>query len=385
MPDIRGSTGGLPHQTSRRYFSQGDGTHAEGHASLLYEWSTSDLDWIKVTGDSTGAINTLGGSSGAASSSSVAVTSGSITVTNTGFQVTNAPSVTVTSGSITVTNTARSISGGTVGASISNAPSVTVTSGSITVTNASFGLTGGNVGASISNAPSVTVTSGSVTVTNASFGLTGGNVGASISNAPSVTVTSGSITLTNASVGQGTGGAVVPWTQNLVSVGSTAVAATAKGTQGTNFVNVQDAKDSGRSYVVLTGSSVTGSSSEALISLVSVKQGVSTAASTAYTVTSGKTLRVTSISVSVKENAAAIAGLVARLRHATSGVVSTSSPVAYLLPEIRTSAATANLSAEDNVPIPDGIEFAAAQQIALTQVASSTTCNLMVTVCGFEY
>jgi len=170
---------------------------------------------------------------------------------------------------------------------------------------------------------------------------------------------------------------------NATVVGTTLT----KGTQGAAGFSVQELKDAGRNYVSFTATAAAGVTAEALLSLSQNKQGTVTAGVTSYTVTSGKTLRVTSISVSVKSAAAAIAFARLSLRHNTAGATIATSPVAYLIPEVNTNSATSGTSAWITVDIPDGIEFFGngTQTIGLSHLDQATTNVLNVTVYGFEY
>jgi hypothetical protein len=171
------------------------------------------------------------------------------------------------------------------------------------------------------------------------------------------------------------------------SAGGNAVNTTVKATQAARALGVQELKDAGRTYVTFSATAAAGVTAEALLSLSQNKQGAVTAGVTSYTVTSGKTLRITSISVSVKSAAAAIAFARLSLRHNTAGATIATSPVAYLIPEVNTNSATSGTSAWITVDIPDGIEFYGngTQTIGLSHLDQATTNVLNVTVCGFEY
>lgn len=161
--------------------------------------------------------------------------------------------------------------------------------------------------------------------------------------------------------------------------------AAAKGVQAAQFMPVQQPKDTGRTFVTLSASRVTGVAAETLLTCAQNKGG-STASATSYTVTSGKTLRIQSISATVRgsSTAAAVNGIV-NLRSAASSV-STASPLVMTLdvPGIADTSAAGNGNQVD-VPIPDGLEIAGGQQIALSQSCSTTSATVSVTLIGFEY
>ena len=160
-----------------------------------------------------------------------------------------------------------------------------------------------------------------------------------------------------------------------------------KGTQGSTAEPTQDLKDSGRQYLSFTATAAAGVIAEALLTLSQNKQGVVTAGVTSYVITSGKTLRITTIAISVRSAAAAIAFSRLALRHNPAGATIATSPVAYQLPEVNTNSATSGTGAAIVIPIPDGIEFFGngTQTIGLSHLDQATTNILNVTLTGFEY
>jgi hypothetical protein len=171
------------------------------------------------------------------------------------------------------------------------------------------------------------------------------------------------------------------------AAGGNAVNTVAKATQGARALTTQDMKDSGRTYVSFTALAAAGVTAEALLSMAQNKQGVNTAGVTSYTITSGKTLRITSIGVSVRSGAAAIAFSRIALRHNTAGATTAASPIAYLVPEANTLNATSGSGGEVVIDIPDGIEFFGngTQTIGVSHLDQATTNILNVTICGYEY
>lgn len=162
---------------------------------------------------------------------------------------------------------------------------------------------------------------------------------------------------------------------------------TAKGAQGANATPTQDLKDAGRTYVTFTALAAAGVIAEALLSFSQNKQGAVTGAVTSYVVPSGKTLRLTSISVSLKSAAAAIAFARLVIRHNTAGAVVVGSPAVFIVPEINTNSATSGTSAWVTIPLPDGIEIFGngTQAIGISHLDQATTNILNVTLTGFEY
>lgn len=174
-----------------------------------------------------------------------------------------------------------------------------------------------------------------------------------------------------------------PWSDNLTQVGGVAVAATAKGTQGANFLPAQDAKDSGRTYLSLVIDRIAGVSSEALATMT-INRGGSTSSASSYTVTAGKTLRLQMLSVSISDSTTtAINGRV-RVRSAASVLVSSPIVIASDVGSFPGTAA-AGMGVGEEISIPDGLEIAGGQQIAISQVLSATSSLLSVNLIGYEY
>jgi hypothetical protein len=182
-------------------------------------------------------------------------------------------------------------------------------------------------------------------------------------------------------LGQQTSGLSVP----VVIASDQQAAATAKGTQGGTFAPVQQPKDSGRTYLTLTANRVTGVAAAALLTLTQNKGGT-TSSSTSYTVTTGKTLRIQNVSATVRgsSTAAAVNGVVALLT-AASGIATTSPALIVLdVPAVANTSAAGD-GGQVDLPIPDGLEIAAGQQIALSQSCSTTSSTVSVTLIGYEY
>src|SRR6266478_1079249 len=212
---------------------------------------------------------------------------------------------------------------------------------------------------------------------------------ASISAAGAVKVDGSAVTQPvsgTVTANQGTANAT-PWNENIAQVGGTAAAATAKGTQATNGIGIQELKDSGRSYLSFSALAAAGVVAEALFSFSQNKQGIVTAGVSSYTITNGKTLRITSISISVRAGAAAVPFSRCALRHNPAGATIATSPIAYLVPEVFGISATIGVGGQISVPIPDGLEFFGngTQTIGMSHLDQATTNILNVTVYGFEY
>lgn len=161
-------------------------------------------------------------------------------------------------------------------------------------------------------------------------------------------------------------------------------AALTKGTQGAQGVTVQDLKDAGRSRVAIVFQAAAPAVADTLLSLVKMNAGVAAAGATSIGVTTGKVLRITAITLSLKANAAASAFATLTLRTNPAGATLISS-----LSEVRldVGATGATIGAADKVEIifPDGLEFSGAQTIGISLAAQAITNIVSIGINGFEY
>jgi hypothetical protein len=203
----------------------------------------------------------------------------------------------------------------------------------------------------------------------------------------------GSVTVNISNVIEGITTIVFPVQQNGAnlhfvlddSAGGNAVNTVAKNTQGTRALTVQDMKDSGRTYVSFTIDAIAGVTSEAL-STMTINKAETVSSATSYTVTTGKTLRIQAMSATVRATTTtALTSGKIRLRSAASAISATSPIVAALDITPPTAAAAAGASGYGEMSFPDGIEIAGTHQIAVSQVISSTSSAVTVTVVGYEY
>jgi hypothetical protein len=169
--------------------------------------------------------------------------------------------------------------------------------------------------------------------------------------------------------------------------GDTPIGASPKGVQTANAMQTQDLKDSGRTYLSFTLSGGAGTASETLISFSQNKGGSVSAGVSSYVITTGKTLRLTGISVSCKSGAAAIATCRVTIRHNTAGATTNASPVVVVVPEVNTNSATSGTSGWLAMDLPEGIEFYGdgTQTIGASHIDSATTNVLNITLFGYEY
>lgn len=174
-----------------------------------------------------------------------------------------------------------------------------------------------------------------------------------------------------------------PWVDNITQIGGVVVAAVAKGTQATNALGVQDFKDSGRVSFVATANVLAGVTSEALISLTPIRTVTAGAAGTTLTVTAGKTLRIQSLTLSVRNTSTVVSGAIIRVRMLAGSVLVGSQE--YFSLAASTLSATTGITASAAIDFPDGFEISGTTQIGITQLCSATTCTLDVSIIGFEY
>jgi hypothetical protein len=144
---------------------------------------------------------------------------------------------------------------------------------------------------------------------------------------------------------------------------------------------VQDLKDSGRKYIIITLDALAGITTEALATM-SINAGGTVTAATTYTVTAGKTLRLQFFGTSAKNTSTAATD--SRMRVRTAASVLATSPI-IIANECGTPAAVANVGATDETPIPDGIEIAGGQQIGISHIESATTSTVSGNLIGYEY
>ena len=166
-----------------------------------------------------------------------------------------------------------------------------------------------------------------------------------------------------------------------------------KGTQGANGVTTQDLKDAGRNVSNLfTASNIALTASDALVSLTGYKSGAAvTATTTPAVVTSGKTLRVQSLVISYIATSTTLGSVQVTLRANTGGVVAIGSPaVSSWVVGVVVAAEVAGQVVTVEVPIPDGLEFAAGTGIGLSVIGyvgttATAVGSIRATLLGYEY
>ncbi len=156
----------------------------------------------------------------------------------------------------------------------------------------------------------------------------------------------------------------------------------AKGIQGTVALMVQDFKDSGRVIKVLSAA-FTPATTEAMLTLTPIIDGVAGTPATSFTVTAGKRFRILHLAVSKENTTAAVSGVTVNLRMTASGAVVVTSPL-IATTAAGTGSATIGISGSGNCAIPDGIEFSGTMQCGVSAVGTALA-GCFVTVIGYEY
>lgn len=187
----------------------------------------------------------------------------------------------------------------------------------------------------------------------------------------------------NTSGGLRVDGSGVTMTDNITQIGGVSVAAVAKGTQASNALGTQDMKDSGRVSYVAVGVAVTGVTSEALITLTPIRTVTAGSTGTSLTVTAGKTMRLEGLSVSIRNTSTTQAGAIVRLRM-NAGTVLVGSQAFFAVATTALNALAGGTNQAD-IDFPDGFEISGTTQFGISQLCSTTSCTIDVTLYGFEY
>ena len=181
----------------------------------------------------------------------------------------------------------------------------------------------------------------------------------------------------------------------LASSGSLGPGTLVPGTRSLFAYTEQEAKDTGRNqtnyYMAIQ---IVTTATDALMSLTGYKAGAAVGATTTpAVVTTGKTYRITSITISYTTIVTTPGATQFTLRANTSGVVAIGSPAvaAWQVGEPTGIAPVAGKTNTVTIPFPDGMEFAAGTGIGVSQVGLGATGAAAVvgygriTINGYEY
>lgn len=174
-----------------------------------------------------------------------------------------------------------------------------------------------------------------------------------------------------------------PWVGNITQIGGVGVTAVVKGTQAAAALGVQELKDSGRVSYIAAALAATGVTTEALMTLTPVRTVTTGAAGTSLTVTAGKTLRIQTISITVRNTSTTQCSVVCRVRMNNTTVTATSQ--LFFTCGVSALTAVAGSTNNETFNIPDGFEISGTTQFGITQLASATACTIDISVVGFEY
>jgi hypothetical protein len=150
---------------------------------------------------------------------------------------------------------------------------------------------------------------------------------------------------------------------------------------------VQAFKDSGRVAFIADGYAVGSFPTETLISLVPVRIAASSitagSSATSLTITAGKTLRLQSLALVVRNTASVQDSCMIRVRMNTGTVLTSSQHIfstAVTVPD-----STSGGTAAAFVDIPDGLEVSGTVQIGIGILAPSSSLTADVSLIGYEY
>lgn len=161
---------------------------------------------------------------------------------------------------------------------------------------------------------------------------------------------------------------------------------TTKGVQGSTAVPTLDLKDSGRTSITFYIDRIAGITTEALATM-NINKGGTVTTGTSYTVSTGKTLRLQSIMVTIlSSTTTGVFGRV-RVRSVNTGSLAASSPI--IIPMdigfIPGTAAQGTGGQPETITFADGIELSAGSSVGISHLINSTSSTVSVALIGYEY
>lgn len=168
------------------------------------------------------------------------------------------------------------------------------------------------------------------------------------------------------------------------------VRSAAKSIQAANALATQDLKDSGRVHVSIYGYQVPGIiTTEALFGAgltFSSRDGAAGVQGQQFAVTAGKRFRIQSLSVTIKNTAAAAGTSKLVLRYlGAGGTILNTSPTLLTFDLGSNNATAANYLEPISVQIPDGLELVSGSTFGFTNLSSAATMLHTITLLGYEY
>lgn len=143
--------------------------------------------------------------------------------------------------------------------------------------------------------------------------------------------------------------------------------------------------DAPRTQFSLCALAFTAATTEAMITLTPVRDGVASSTGTTFPVTGGKRLRLISWCVATRNAGAAVQGLSVRLRIDPASTVTTADPAVAIL-AAGTASATANVANAtcQQLDVDNGLEISGSAQVGISQIGTATAGN-DVCLNGYEY
>lgn len=149
-------------------------------------------------------------------------------------------------------------------------------------------------------------------------------------------------------------------------------------------LKVEPAINVGRTRFTLAISTTAPPTSATIQSASPIRAGVAGSGATSHSVTAGKRLRITSMSLAVRSTSAAVPWALAELRSNPAGATTASSPMVLYLGAGGTTAASGNTGTA-SLSIEEGVEFTASETIGVTLQGNVNTNVVQVTLLGYEY
>lgn len=304
---------------------------------------------------------------------------GSVAVTGTFWQATQPVSI---AGTVTVSGTVTTTPPANASTNITQWDSTALGVPTAYGTAPSVGNYIG-VNAFITNTPAVTLASTTITGTVTVVQPTGTNLHV-VTDSGTITTVSTVTAVTAITNALPAGVNTIGKVDILGNAGG--ILDTAKGTQSATAVGVQELKDAGRTPITFYIDAIAGITSEALVTMNIVKGLAAATTGTSYTVTTGKTLRLQSISATViASTTTALTSAKVRVRAALSSFTVASPIIIALDATPPTAAALAGASQYSEMSFPDGYEIPSTAIIGMSDIISSTSSIVTITLVGYEY
>lgn len=157
-----------------------------------------------------------------------------------------------------------------------------------------------------------------------------------------------------------------------------------KGTQTSRFLGTQDAKDAGRVMKVLSAFKFTPATTEGMVTLTPITDGVAGSTGTSFAVTAGKRWRIQCFMVVIEDSTTTSVGVACYLRINASGAAIVTSPMIAAVAAGLVGTQVARCATSNQANFPDGIEISGSMQIGISQQGIATA-DATVVLMGYEY